>query len=168
MKLVKASEFVETIQYRLRFKDDGQNIFEFDCDENGENVKLLNKEMHDMHTLMLKNKAAHEIIKCIVYVMYNDIVKCGCGQEFEVDDDDNIECFCGAEYMKDGKNLILKLKTPERYIIRNRETGNLIVSASSYEEALAILHEFENQDKMEGNFVPHFYEIVYFLTLIKD
>ena len=167
MKLVKASESVESIQYRLRFIQ-GQDIFVFSCDENGENVKIINKERHDLYTLLLKNKVVPEVIKCIIHTITNDIVQCGCGQEFEVEDIDNIECFCGAEYTKDGNNFILKETKPERFIIRDREAGNVIEHASSIEEAADIIKEFEEQDKKDGTFVPNFYEIVDLLTLIED
>lgn len=46
------------------------------------------------------------------------------------------------------------------YIIRDREAGNKITTCESYEQAVALVTEYEKQDIADGSFVPSFYEIV--------
>ena len=46
------------------------------------------------------------------------------------------------------------------YIIRDKETGNIIEETATYEEAKKIIIDYENEDKKEGNYTPDFYEIV--------
>lgn len=45
------------------------------------------------------------------------------------------------------------------FIIQDRETGNVIESNLTFEEAVKKVSEFENSDKKEGIYVPDFYEI---------
>lgn len=45
------------------------------------------------------------------------------------------------------------------YWIEARETGDLIESAGTLEEAKKILEEYEQSDRKEGTFQPDFYEI---------
>ena len=46
-----------------------------------------------------------------------------------------------------------------RYIIRDREAGNVIDSFDSLDEAKNELMKFEKTDKKEGTYTPDFYEI---------
>ena len=47
----------------------------------------------------------------------------------------------------------------KRYIIRDREAGNIIEQFSTIEEAKKKLKEYENADKSEGIYTENFYEI---------
>lgn len=49
----------------------------------------------------------------------------------------------------------------KKYIIQDSETGTFIDEFNTYQEALAELQIYENEDKQEGTFTPDFYEIVY-------
>ena len=46
------------------------------------------------------------------------------------------------------------------YQIRDRETGTPIEDCTSHAEALAIVEQYEADDRTEGNYTPDFYEIV--------
>ena len=46
-----------------------------------------------------------------------------------------------------------------RYQIRDRQAGNLIEEAATFEEARQIILEFEKDDEKEGTYTPDFYEI---------
>lgn len=46
-----------------------------------------------------------------------------------------------------------------RYIIRDREAGNIIDSFDTPDEAKCELIQFEKTDKKEGSYTPDFYEI---------
>ena len=46
------------------------------------------------------------------------------------------------------------------YFITCRENGDVIEKASSYEEALSIIAEYESSDKEDGTYTDNFYEIV--------
>ena len=46
-----------------------------------------------------------------------------------------------------------------RYIIRDREAGNVIDSFATSDEAKSELVRFEKIDKKEGSFTPDFYEV---------
>ena len=46
-----------------------------------------------------------------------------------------------------------------RYIIRDREAGNVIDSFATSDEAKSELVRFEKIDKKEGSFTPGFYEV---------
>lgn len=48
----------------------------------------------------------------------------------------------------------------EKYIIKDREVGNIIDIFSSLEEAKKALEIFEKEDREEGIFIENFYEIV--------
>lgn len=47
-----------------------------------------------------------------------------------------------------------------KYLVRDREAGNVIEEYTSYFDALAGLKNFENIDRDEGTYTPNFYEIV--------
>lgn len=49
--------------------------------------------------------------------------------------------------------------TKTKYIIRDREAGNIINTFSTYKEAEKMLNEYEEQDKKDGYYTPNFYEI---------
>jgi len=53
----------------------------------------------------------------------------------------------------------MKPKTKIKYVIQDRESGNIIDQFSSLENAEKTLNEFEYSDKLEGIFKPDFYEI---------
>ena len=46
------------------------------------------------------------------------------------------------------------------FIIRDREAGNRIEAVETYEEALELVEEYEEEDEKDGNFTENFYEIV--------
>lgn len=46
------------------------------------------------------------------------------------------------------------------YIIRDRETGNIIEETASKEKAEEIVRSYEEEDKKDGNYTPDFYEII--------
>jgi len=46
-----------------------------------------------------------------------------------------------------------------RYIIRDREAGNIIDSFNTINEARDVLIKYEECDKKEGIYTPDFYEI---------
>ena len=46
------------------------------------------------------------------------------------------------------------------YIIQDREAGNKIDEFKTYEEALEIKQQYEEEDKEEGIFVKDFYEVI--------
>ena len=48
----------------------------------------------------------------------------------------------------------------KNYKIQDREAGNIIETGLTYEEAQAILAQFEENDKEEGIYEEDFYEIV--------
>lgn len=47
-----------------------------------------------------------------------------------------------------------------KYIIRDREAGNIIEQVSTRKEAETVLKKFEEEDKQDGNYTEDFYEIV--------
>ena len=51
-------------------------------------------------------------------------------------------------------------KITGKYIIRDREAGNVIEEASSYYEATEIIDRYESEDKEEGIYTIDFYEII--------
>jgi len=51
-----------------------------------------------------------------------------------------------------------------KYIIQDRETGNVIDEFSTMTEAEKTLEDYENQDKEDGIYKPEFYEIVEKIT----
>lgn len=50
--------------------------------------------------------------------------------------------------------------TKKRYIIRDREAGNIIECFDTYCEAETMLSKFEEMDRTEGIYTEDFYEIV--------
>jgi len=46
-----------------------------------------------------------------------------------------------------------------KYVIRDREGGNVIDEFRTREEAVRKLREFEDEDRLDGVFVRNFYEI---------
>lgn len=46
------------------------------------------------------------------------------------------------------------------YNIQDRETGTVIDTVSTLEEAERTVEQYENTDKIDGNFTVDFYEIV--------
>lgn len=46
-----------------------------------------------------------------------------------------------------------------KYIIRDREAGNIIESFKTLEEAEKKLKKFEEEDKKDGIYIDNFYEI---------
>ena len=53
----------------------------------------------------------------------------------------------------------MKPKTKMKYVIQDKEAGNIIDQFSSLESAEKTLNEFEYSDKLEGIFKLDFYEI---------
>lgn len=49
--------------------------------------------------------------------------------------------------------------TSEKWVVRDREAGNIIEEFESKGEAEAKLKDFENVDKLEGTFTENFYEV---------
>lgn len=47
-----------------------------------------------------------------------------------------------------------------RYVIQDREAGNVIDEFNTLTEAKAELERYEEQDKQDGIYTPNFYEIV--------
>ena len=47
-----------------------------------------------------------------------------------------------------------------KYVIRDREAGNAIITTYSYTEALRLKKEYEEEDKRDGIFEENFYEII--------
>lgn len=47
-----------------------------------------------------------------------------------------------------------------KYVIKDREAGYTISEFATYEEALEMLNQYEEQDKADGIFEEDFYEIV--------
>ena len=48
----------------------------------------------------------------------------------------------------------------DKYVIRDREAGNIIECFKTIEKAKKALEKFEKTDKKEGTFEENFYEIV--------
>ena len=48
----------------------------------------------------------------------------------------------------------------KKYIIQDREAGNIITKVDTLEEAKRLLEAYETMDKEEGTYTPDFYEIV--------
>lgn len=46
-----------------------------------------------------------------------------------------------------------------RYVIRDREAGNIIDERETLEAAKEVLVEYEEQDKADGTYTENFYEI---------
>lgn len=46
------------------------------------------------------------------------------------------------------------------FVIRDREAGNYITAVETYEEALEMIEEYEEEDKKEDSYTENFYEIV--------
>lgn len=46
-----------------------------------------------------------------------------------------------------------------RYVIRDREAGNVIEECTKIDTARKLLDLFENQDKADGTYTKDFYEI---------
>ena len=51
-------------------------------------------------------------------------------------------------------------KNDQKYIIRDKEAGNIIAIFGSMDEACNELRKYEEQDKIEGTYTPDFYEII--------
>jgi hypothetical protein len=51
------------------------------------------------------------------------------------------------------------MKTENKYVIQDKEAGNIIDKFSSLKDAEKELNEFEKSDLEDGNFEPDFYEI---------
>ena len=51
------------------------------------------------------------------------------------------------------------MKTKIKYVIQDKESGNIIDKFSSLQIAEKELNEFEKSDLEDGNFEPDFYEI---------
>lgn len=51
------------------------------------------------------------------------------------------------------------MKTAENYVIRDRESGNIISTFETIEEAERCLQVYEQADKRDGIYTPDFYEI---------
>lgn len=49
----------------------------------------------------------------------------------------------------------------KKWIVRDREAGNVIDWFDTEEEAISEIERFEAEDKSEGQFEPGFYEIVH-------
>jgi len=47
-----------------------------------------------------------------------------------------------------------------KYVIRDREAGNVIDEYNTLQEAEQVLAQFEEEDKKNGVYTPDFYEIV--------
>ena len=47
-----------------------------------------------------------------------------------------------------------------KYIIRDREAGNIIEQVTTHKEAEEIVQKYEEEDKKEGNYTEDFYEII--------
>lgn len=47
-----------------------------------------------------------------------------------------------------------------KYIIRDREAGNVIAKFVTYEEAIMELNKYEEEDRRDGTYEPDFYEII--------
>lgn len=56
--------------------------------------------------------------------------------------------------MKENKKVI-----KDKYVIRDREAGNIIEGFKTLEKAKKALEKFEKTDKKEGTFEENFYEI---------
>lgn len=48
---------------------------------------------------------------------------------------------------------------PSRYVVRDREAGNIFDACDTYEEAESVLKAYEDEDKRDGNYIEDFYEI---------
>ena len=59
-------------------------------------------------------------------------------------------------YMDIMKGRVSKMK---RYIIRDREAGNIIEECDTLEEAVDIIDQYELEDDEEGIYTPNFYEV---------
>lgn len=46
------------------------------------------------------------------------------------------------------------------YVVRDREAGNIIEYVKTYADGIALIEEFERQDKEDGTYTPDFYECV--------
>lgn len=55
---------------------------------------------------------------------------------------------------------MISRKNDQKYIIRDREAGNVIATFSSKDEACNELSKYEEQDKIDGTYTPDFYEII--------
>lgn len=47
-----------------------------------------------------------------------------------------------------------------KYVVRDREAGNVIETFNSREEAYSAMLEYEKEDEREGVYEPDFYEVV--------
>lgn len=47
-----------------------------------------------------------------------------------------------------------------KYIIQDKEAGNIIEHAPTLQDAEDIIIQYENQDKKEGTYTSNFYEII--------
>lgn len=47
----------------------------------------------------------------------------------------------------------------KKFVIRDREAGNIIDYFNTLKEAKAMLDEYERQDKLDGVYINEFYEI---------
>lgn len=48
----------------------------------------------------------------------------------------------------------------KKYLIQDREAGNVIEECDTLEEAEKVLAEYEAEDEKDGTYTPDFYEIV--------
>lgn len=49
----------------------------------------------------------------------------------------------------------------QKYIVRDRESGNVIEECETIEEARDIVKSYEQEDMEDGSFTPDFYEITH-------
>ena len=59
-----------------------------------------------------------------------------------------------------GDPVCLVWQKPARYIVRDKEAGNVIDFCDTETDAEQLVQKYEQQDKDEGNYTPNFYEIV--------
>lgn len=48
----------------------------------------------------------------------------------------------------------------KKYIIRDREAGNIIEELKTLKDAKKLLNQYEREDKKDGIYTPNFYEII--------
>lgn len=77
----------------------------------------------------------------------------------EAEWNDDLECYINNGYVIfDG--ITNKTDSSVRFVVRDREAGNVIDIVASYEAAEELLEQYEDQDKKDGFYEKDFYEIV--------
>ncbi len=78
--------------------------------------------------------------------------------DYNYDDEVSIRVFVVEDADVDSNPLLIGYRYS--HVVRDAEAGNVITYAESMADGLAIIEEYEEEDRKEGTYTPSFYECV--------